>query len=182
MVAAPNVAQVATAEQMGPFAGRSGFGTLHLQSRLGSFKSIDGEGRLSVRFTGTLLVTNLRDGRMTVRSGRLRKEFDEGGRQVYTGTADVVIDGKWRGVQWFGRDMRAVWWGRGFMRVSGEFVRNPQTGKLETGDYWYNNPEEKMAFPSSNLITLTLPQATMGVDPNVRPRGRRGGAAATGGN
>ncbi|MDI9641422.1 hypothetical protein QPK87_07105 [Kamptonema cortianum] len=147
------------------------YGDLHVETNVGSFKSIEGQGTLRVSFTGTLLVTHLRDGEMKVLSGKLRKEYDKNGRAVYTGTADVEITGKWRGVQWFGTNMKCDWNGHGFMRVSGEFDKD-----MKTGRYWYGNkPENWMPLPSTTLQSLPVPQANAGADPTIKPKARQGG-------
>lgn len=161
------VAQPATPAQKAGFEGREKFGTMHLQSNLGSYRSIDGEGRLETTFKGTLLVSKL-DGKMNIVSGKLRKEYEGLDRVVYTGQATVVFTGKWRAIQWFGSDMRTVWYGSGFMRISGEFDKN-----MKTGDYWYDNPAEKLPFPSSSVFTLTLPRQVSGADQSIVPQGRK---------
>lgn len=161
------VAQPATPAQKAGFEGREKFGTMHLQSNLGSYRSIDGEGRLETTFKGTLLVSKL-DGKMNIVSGKLRKEYEGLDRVVYTGQATVVFSGKWRAIQWFGSDMRTVWYGSGFMRISGEFDKN-----MKTGDYWYENPAEKLPFPSSSVFTLTLPRQVSGADQSIVPQGRK---------
>lgn len=175
VVSLANFAQTATPAQMGSYANRTDFGTMHLQTNLGSFKSIDGEGRLEVKFSGTLLLTKHTDGKIDVISGSLRKEYDKNQRTIYTGTASVVITGKWRGIQWFGKDMVATWWGKGAMRITGEFDRN-----LKTGDYWYDKKEEALPFPASTLMSLFLPKPNYGADPNIVPQGRQGGTAGGG--
>jgi hypothetical protein len=169
-----NFAQKATPEQMGSFAGKEGLGTFHMQTKLGSFKLIDCEGRLDVKFSGTLLVSQLEGGTMQVLEGKLRKEYDKSGRAVYTGAARIVVSGKWRGIQWFGSDMNATFYGRGFARITGEFDRN-----LKTGDYWYEDGE-KMAFPSSSVMSMPVPQANYGADTKLKPTPRVGGTAGGG--
>ncbi len=171
-----NFAQTATPAQKGQYADRTDFGTMHLQTNLGSFKSIDGEGRLEVKFSGTLLLAKHTAGKFEVLSGKLRKEYDKKDRVIYTGSASVVITGKWRAVQWFGKDMTATWWGKGAMRVTGEFDRN-----LKTGDYWYDKKEEAMPFPASNVMSLFLPAPNYGAPTDVVPQGRKGGTATGGG-
>lgn len=166
------MAQPASPTEMGSFAGRRDMAVMRLNTNLGSFRSIDGEGRLEFSFSGTVLLANV-DGRVT-QTSNLRKEYelkDAKGkviRQVFSGTGRFVIEGKWRAVQWFGSDMRAVWWGKGFMRITGEFDRN-----LRTGDYWYDNPAQKQAWPSTSLLTLTLPPPAFGANPNANPQMRR---------
>lgn len=173
LMTSPNWAQEATVAQKGLYASKEGFGTLHMQCHLGSFKSIDGQGRLEVNFTGTLLVT--RSEKPPILTGNIRKEYDEGGRVCYTGTGKAVIDGKWRGVQWLGSEMTGVWWGTGIMRITGEFWKNPQTGQLETGRYWYNKEANWQPFPNAGVMNLTLPEVQYGAEPDIKPKVRTGG-------
>lgn len=165
-------AQVATPAQMSSHAGKSNMATLHMQCKLGSFKTIDGVGRIEVKFKGTMLVTKL-DGTATPSPG-LKLEYDEGGRKSYSGEGSIVIDGKWRGVQWLGSDMSAVFYGNGITRISGDFWKNPATGELETGKYWYDDPEEWQPFPSQGIMNVVLPQPSFGADKNAKPRVRGG--------
>ncbi|ARU41460.1 hypothetical protein CCB80_10075 [Armatimonadetes bacterium Uphvl-Ar1] len=174
-VSAPNFAQKATPEQMGPYANRGDMGMFHMQTKLGSFKMINGEGRVDFSFKGTLLVSHHTDGEMRVVSGNLRKEYSKNNRTVYTGQARVILTGKWRGIQWFGSDLTAVKYGKGFVRVSGEFDRN-----MQTGFYWYEDPAAKNPFPASSVISLAIPPPEYGANRNIKPTPRKGGAA--GGN
>jgi hypothetical protein len=169
-----NYAQVATPEQMGAYANKEGFATFHMQTKLGSFKFIDAEGRADVSFSGTLLITKHTDGEFRIVEGKLRKEYDKNGRTVYTGKGRVIVTGKWRGLQWFGSDMTSVFYGHGFVRLTGEFDRN-----LKTGDYWFDDTE-KMAFPSSNVMSLPIPPTNYGADKTLTPKPRIGGTAGGG--
>jgi len=169
-----NYAQVATPEQMGSYANTEGMTTFHMQTKLGSFKFIDAEGRADVSFSGTLLLTKHEGGSFQIVEGKLRKEYDAKGRTVYTGKGRIVVTGKWRGLQWFGSDMKSVFYGRGFVRLTGEFDRN-----LNTGDFWYEN-EPKKAFPSTSVISLPIPQANYGANKKLKPIPRSGGAAGGG--
>ncbi len=171
---APNWAQEATVAQKGQFAGKGDYATLNIDCKLGSFKSIDGEGRLEVNFEGTMLVTKVEGGKLTV-SPNLRKEYDEGGRVCYTGKGKVTVEGKWRGVQWLGSNMTGYWYGKGIMRVTGEFWKNPATGELETGKYWYDDKNDWQPFPSAGVMNVTVPEMNYGADTKVTPRVRTGG-------
>lgn len=146
---------------------------MHMQSNLGSFKIIPATddrgnpdaGRLEFSFTGTVLISKL-DGKATVSEG-VRKEFDDLDRVVFHGTGSIVIDGKWRAVQWFGGDMEAVWYGRGIARMVGEFDRN-----LETGNYWFDDPVSKQSW-MTQIREIHLPQRQFGS--NVVPKDRGSG-------
>lgn len=148
-------------------------GTLNLDCKLGSFRSIDGKGTLDVSFEGALLISKL-EGDHQVVSGDLRKEYDENGRTCYTGKGRVVVNGSWRAVQWLGANMTGQWEGVGILRIGGEFWKNPETGELETGRYWYDDPEEWQNFPSAGVTNITVPEATYGADTNIQPKVRGG--------
>ena len=170
-----NYAQQATPVQKGAYANRTDMAVFHMQTNLGSFKIIDGEGRVEFSFSGTVLLTNHSDGEMQIVSGNLRKEYDKNKRVVYTGTGKVVVTGKWRGLQWFGSDMNAVFYGKGYVRVTGEFDRN-----LNTGHYWYDDEAAKLAFPSSSVMSLPLPPANYGANLKAKPKPNQGGTAGGG--
>ncbi len=175
-VAMPNFAQEATAAQKGKYANRDDFAVFHMQTKLGSFKVIDGEGRLEFSFSGTVLITKLNGTATFAEGSTVRKEHDKNGRAVYTGSGKLVVDGKWRGVQWFGKDMNAVFFGKGAVRVQGEFDRD-----LKTGDYWFEDKSEALPFPASAVMTVFVPPPNYGADPKVKPVPRPGGVAGPGG-
>ncbi len=119
------------------------YGTLHMQTTLGSFKLLPkddlAEGRVEMSFAGTLLLVQAK-GDIQISSG-LRKEYEGHGRQVYFGRGTAVIEGRFRAIQWFGRDLKAKWIGDGVARLYGEFDE-----KLSTGVYYYDNPSEPRAW------------------------------------
>jgi len=161
-------AQPASAAQRAGVQQRPDFATLHLRTRLGSFKIVPAGdtpamGRFEMTFTGTVLVHNV-NGKLEV-SGKLRLEYNNHGRKVFTGTGRIVVTGEWRSMQWFGSDMEAVWYGRGLIRVSGEFDRN-----LDTGEYWYDDPKQKYYWYPGASMEVHLPQAGA---PPARPIERR---------
>lgn len=166
MMASSAISQPATVQQMGKYQDKPEFGVIHLRTKLGSIKAIDGEGRLEISFTGTLLITNL-EGKSTF-SGDIREEYNKHGRACYTGKGTAVIEGKWRGIQFFGSDMNCTWFGRGFIRVTGEFDEN-----LQTGDYWYENPSEKRAFPNANVKSDVVPDPRRPVKSDIVPKPRK---------
>jgi hypothetical protein len=152
---------------MGRYSGKSEFATLHLKCGLGSFKTRPKnpvgvvEGRMDITFSGSVLVNALK-GTVEVGPG-LTKEYDDNGRQVYHGTGRLVVDGQWRGLQWFGSDMEAVWFGTGIASLIGEFDKN-----LYTGEYWFDDPLSKGTW-STHMTTVILPEMRYGVTPGVVP-------------
>jgi hypothetical protein len=159
--------QPATEAQTAGIPDRAGMGVMHFQTRLGSFKIIDGRGRLEFTFSGTVLLSKVK-GQSSV-TGRVRRETVRNGREVWTGSGRVVVVGEWRGVQWFGRDLKGFWFGSGVIRLAGEFDRN-----LETGRYWYEDPNKVFYWPGGTTIDIPHPQIREGVNPDtqVRPRKR----------
>ncbi len=144
------LAQPATPAQMAGVDQKPGYATMHLKTSIGSFKMIDCEGRAEVSCQGTLMINSLK-GSLDVR-GDLKKLYEDRGRVVYFGKGTVVLTGTWRSVQWFGKNMNAVWYGKGVIRIQGEFDKN-----LYTGEYWYDNPADKNAWFANASYQLVLP-------------------------
>ncbi|HRF60581.1 MAG TPA: hypothetical protein PLH94_11810 [Fimbriimonadaceae bacterium] len=155
--------QPATPAQRVGVEAKADYATLHLRTKLGSFRMIDGQGRVEIQFTGTLLVSQLK-GNIGI-TGQVKKEFDKEGRQVWFGTGRAIITGSFRAIQWFGRNMQAVWFGKGVCQIVGEFDKD-----LNTGEYWFDDPKDRMAWSASTLMTIVLPRPS--AMPNVQPRER----------
>ncbi len=136
---------------------------LHFGTKIGSFKIINGAGRVEFTFTGTVLVSRM-EGDLSI-TGHIKKEYEGNGRVVYTGTGKVVAVGSWRGLQWFGRDMDGYWYGHGVIRLQGEYDRNQNTGV-----YWYQNVAEKDSWPGSTTMDVQLPAEKPGYNPKVKIR------------
>lgn len=176
LLSIPNFAQKASVEQMGAFAGKDGMATIHMQCKLGSIKSIDGQGRMEISFKGTFLITDYK-GEAPIFKGNIKKEYEQGGRVCYTGQGTCILNGSWRGVQWLGSDMSAVWYGKGVCRVSGEFWKNPVTGELESGRYWYEKPEGWQPFTTQGVMNIFVPEPVYGADKEAKPKVRGGGGS-----
>ena len=115
------------------------YGVMNLETRIGSFVIIGterlAEGRVEISFTGTLLVSQL-EGKAGV-TGKVRQEFDGMGRRVWFGTGKAVIEGKWRKLQWFGKDMKAQWRGRGTALLYGEYdAKTDSSGTVQVDDLY----------------------------------------------
>lgn len=160
LVAVQAFGQAATPEQRAGLIKTDGFGTMHFQTRLGSFKIIDGKGRVEINFKGSVLISKLKG--TSVFSGNVRKEYSKNDREVWTGQGKVVVTGEWRGIQWFGRDLTAVWFGAGMIRLSGEFDR-----EQKTGEYWYEDATNIRYWPGSSSIDIPCPENRAGYNPNV---------------
>lgn len=164
----PAIPQKATPAQMVGTKPDKDYATVHLQSNLGSFRCIKGEGRFEVTCAGTILISNLK-GKKEM-TGSWKKEHDQKGRELYSGSGRIVLTGEWRAFQWFGSNMKATWFGKGVVRVIGEFDRN-----LKTGDYWYDDPTKKQAWFSSGVTNVFLPQQNFGPDLGATPVERKRG-------
>jgi len=167
-LAAAPWAQNATPAQMAGVKPDSANGTIHFQTKLGSFRVIDGMGRLEFDFTGSVLVSKLK-GTATF-TGAVKKEYDKNQKQVWHGRGKAVITGDWRAVQWFGRDMSGVWYGRGIIRLAGEFDRDQNTGT-----YWFEDPKYKENWPAGATMDVSNPNNRRGLPGDVRIRKRGGG-------
>ncbi|MCH8274314.1 MAG: hypothetical protein IH851_05955 [Armatimonadetes bacterium] len=93
-------------------------GVMRLECAIGSF-ILEGEGRVEMTFRGGLLLHNFQ-GTAKV-TGDVREEFQGMGRRAWFGTGKAVLEGKWRKVQWFGGDLKAVWYGWGYANLFGEY-------------------------------------------------------------
>lgn len=160
--------QEATVAQKEGVPPNDGFGIIHLQTRLGSFKIIDGQGRAEFDFKGTILVNKI-EGRLSV-TGAVRKEYEKHDRQIWTGSGRVVILGKWRGLQWFGKDLKGYWYGGGMIRLSGEFDREQRTG-----EYWYEDPGKIFYWPGGSTIDVPVPEVRVGLNKKAKVKKKVGG-------
>lgn len=161
------LAQPATPAQMGKFAGKKGFDIIHMRTKIGTFKMINGQGRADISFSGSMLISQYKGDPLIVQ-GSLRKEFDRNGRAVYHGKGRIVLSGSWRSVQWFGQNMTGWWFGNGVIRMRGEFDKD-----LNTGEYWFQNPKDVYYFPSMGTIDVAIPfKPVAGSVSPVKPKRR----------
>ncbi len=103
-------------------------GRMHLWSKVGSF-TLEGQGHVEMTFTGTLLLNNFK-GQANV-TGAVRKEFEGMGRRAWFGTGKAVLDGNFRRVLWFGKNVDCVWTGKGNAMVYGEYDQKQETGFVQ---------------------------------------------------
>ena len=167
VVFAVGSAQPATPAQREGVKEDGNFGTMHFFTHLGSFRVIDGHGRIEFDFSGTVLISTLK-GDYKI-SGNVHKEYDQHDRVIYTGTGHLIVTGSWRAVHWFGKDLQGTWWGRGMIRFTGEFDRQQKTGQ-----YWYDDPKKIRYWPGGSSIDVPLPDVTAGHNPNVKVK-KKGG-------
>ncbi|MBX3120230.1 MAG: hypothetical protein KF784_14285 [Fimbriimonadaceae bacterium] len=145
--------------------------TMYLQTKLGSFRLINGAGRVEIKFTGTVLISQL-NGVRTV-SGNVQKEFPrnaeeaKSGRELWFGTGTIVVDGGFRAIQWFGRDMSTTWQGHGLARLYGEFDND-----LNTGSYHFaTEPTVQYWSPYGTSVNLPPPHAAGSQKPTITKSG-----------
>jgi hypothetical protein len=153
--------------------GKRTYGTLNFETKLGSFKLLPkkdlASGRVEISFTGTLLLSNFK-GTLT-KTGSIRREYLGHDRQVYFGSGTIVVEGTFRGIQWFGRDMKGKWHGEGVARLFGEFDQS-----LDTGWFWYNDPTDRRAWGTYGRLA-ELPERSMIGTGTPVPRKRGGGSS-----
>lgn len=127
-------------------------GVMRMQCDIGSFL-IQGSGKLTINFRGTLLIYRLK-GTAQV-TGNVRKEFEAFDRESWFGTGTAIIEGEWRHIQWFGGDMTAVWEGQGYAHTFGEYSPKSQNSGTTTIDdlppaEWWSTGRE-FFVPKENI-------------------------------
>lgn len=154
--------QPATEAQKSGVRSSANYGTMHLEAPLGSFKIIDGEGRVEMTFSGSMMLSQV-DGNVAV-EGQLSQIYNDRGRKVLYGKGKVVVTGKWRAIQWFGKGMVSTWYGSGIVRLTGEYDRNFNPGK-----FWYEDANNKSDWPVTASFDYPNPPRE-----DVTPRRRPG--------
>lgn len=168
------LAQKATPEQRGSFPVREDYSVMHLTTNIGSFKILNAEGKFDFTLRGSVMI-NRYEGKPLIIQGNLQTQYKGNNRIVVFGTGRIVLEGKWRGMQWFGRDMKAVWYGKGIARLTGEFDKN-----LETGWFWYEDANDKNAWSGQGSFDIPNPPrknqtATPRARDEIKSRGKKPG-------
>lgn len=150
---------------VGPFLGaqdaKPKTDTIFFETKIGSFKLLNCSGKASFSFEGTVLVAGY-EGTITPSAG-LKKEFEskENKRVAYFGKGTITVEGKWRGIQWFGKNLNGFFDGNGIMRLAGEFDEN-----MNTGHYWYKSNTAKEIWYSVGIErTIPPPDYLKGTKP-----------------
>ena len=158
----------AQGEPVAPPAPAQEIGNAHLWAEVGSFK-LEGSGTVDIKFTGTLLVTQVEGQPMpqVSVSGKVRKEFEsaEMGRTAWFGSGTAKVTGSWRHLTVFGKAMDAKWRGAGIAMVYGEFDSKGKTGFITIDG---SEPYEWM----NAGLTFHVPSSS---DPRFRQNPRPGG-------
>ena len=109
-------------------------GEVVMKTNIGAFKiTSPGDqksfGKIKMSFKGSCLIVGYEGATLGVTPG-LRVEYQDAKRQrvEYFGTGTITLDGKFRAIQWFGRNLDMNWAGLGICRVYGEFDKNGDTG------------------------------------------------------
>ncbi len=159
--------------QSGNLGRPTGNGTIHFQTKLGSFKIIavgkePVTGTLTMTFTGSLLISGAKTPPIikgNVIEEYSNKEFDKVG---YHGTGSVTVTGPLRSIEWFGSNMSGVFNGRAQVRLYGDFDQN-----LHTGTYWTTDPTQVNEWSANSVMTIYVPNYnTGGYSQNAKPESR----------
>jgi len=144
--------------------------TLYLQTGVGSFKLLPPgpdktRGTLDIDFEGTIMVSGL-TGTATPGAGvRLELERKDHNRQVYFGKGHIRISGEFRAIQFFGRNLKGSYNGVAVARLYGEFDKN-----METGYYWYASQPEKQDWGAYGRTLVCPPQKMAPLTPKGKVR------------
>ena len=135
------------------YAATQGTTILHFTCNVGSFRFVNGIGKVDMDFKGTVLVTDLKG---TIKpSGNIKLEYDSRGRKAYFGAGHIVVQGEFRQLQWFGQDLQGSWDGRGRALLYGEYDKN-----LDTGFFWFLNETDRKRPWLTGGYTVDVPLQT----------------------
>jgi hypothetical protein len=137
---------------------------VYIKAGVGSFKMVPKgaesppAGRLEFSFAGTVLITGLEPGSFLQVSGNVKKEYEEKphAKQVYFGKGKILIVGKFRNCEWFGRELDLKFKGSAIFRMSAEF-----DSKLNTGTFIYEGDKKAMPLQTS-LTPIYVPKLAGG--------------------
>lgn len=118
-----------------------GAGVLNFETKIGSFKCLGSDavpvqGMIDLKFSGTVLVSNLDPNSKMELSGTVHKEYEtkDHAKQVFFGTGGLKVTGKLRALQFFGKNLTGKFLGVGIFRFFGEFDKNLDTGYYASDD------------------------------------------------
>lgn len=134
-----------------PVVTSKGYGTLHLRAREGSFRIFEGEGRVVIDSSGTVLISGLVG--QVKKSADIRLQYQNDERQVYFGRGKIEIEGKFRAIQWSGKDLVASWHGKGSLRFLGDY-----DGRSIKEVYWYDNSLQQFPWRTMHSYGVRLPK------------------------
>jgi hypothetical protein len=136
---------------------------LHLEAHIGSFKMVPkGDsfpaGRLSMDFRGTVLISDLAPGSYLQTSGKVQKEYDSHGKMVFFGQGKLVVVGRFRNCEWFGRNLVFDFKGSAIIRMIAEY-----DDALKTGTYSYGSGKKDVLY--NGMTQLNVPIGITGSEP-----------------
>ena len=135
-----------------------------LKTNIGAFKiTSPGDkkafGKIQMTFKGSILIIGYEGTTPIVASGALRVEYQDAKRQriEYFGNGTITLDGKFRAIQWFGRNLTLNWNGMGICRAYGEFDKDGNTGTIDIKG-------EKTRYWGSGGTTFTVPARNANIE------------------
>jgi hypothetical protein len=151
-------------------------GEVLMKTNIGAFKiTSPGDkkavGKIQITFKGTLLIVGYDGSPINVGPG-LRTEYENKKRErvEYFGQGTITLDGKFRAIQFFGRNLTMNWVGMGICRLYGEFDKNGDTGTYEIKG-------EKLRYWATGGTTITIPSRNSAASqsaPKVKIKGSGG--------
>jgi hypothetical protein len=150
-------------------------GEVFMKTNIGAFKitspgDVKAFGKIQLSFKGSLLIIGYDGKTPIVPSGGLRVEYQNDKRQriEYFGEGTVTLDGKFKAIQFFGRNLKMNWAGFGICRLYGEFDKEGNTGTYEVkGD--------QLRYWGTGGTTFTVPARTNNaIAPKIKVKGGGG--------
>ena len=155
--------------QPAPAAAPELSGKVDFWTKVGSFKiaspkppDVLARGDITMNFQGTVLVVGLVGSATPGPGVKVQYENAKQGRKVFFGRGKLNLKGKWRAIQFFGRDFKGSWTGMGIMRLYGEFDE-----KLETGFFQINGKARESWGNGGRTINLPPPVQPGQIKPKI---------------
>lgn len=134
-----------------PMVASEEYGMLHLRAREGSFRMFEGEGRVVIDSSGTVLISGLVG--QVKKSDDIRLQYQNDERQVYFGHGKIEVQGRFRAIQWSGKNLVASWCGKGVLRFLGEY-----DGLSTKEVYWYDDSPKQSSWRTMHSYGVRLPK------------------------
>ncbi len=146
----------------------STIGEVDMKTNVGSFKilspgDVKAFGKVQMNFRGTCLIVGY-EGKTPIQvSNGLHLEYknDQRQRVEYFGQGSITLDGKFKAIQWFGKDLSMNWVGNGICRLYGEFDKDNKTGTYTIKGA---NPKD---WGTAGSVTFSIPSKSQGMKPKV---------------
>jgi hypothetical protein len=146
-------------------------GELVLDSGPGSYRA-EGTGHLELTTkggVGTVYISGLVG---TVHQEGMRLEYQKGTRLCYHGIGKVVIDGKFRAINFLGESVSTDFKGNGIFELYGDLDRNGNTGLVWYPGFLKDNKQVKETWETyGRVFTVPRPKNYVPADfKNARPQ------------